>query len=530
MDVDIFGDVAVGDGAVLVAADDASDTKMSRDAGIVEGQMAHGAALADPAEESLGAIHIAITALIDSDALHGMAAAVKMSLEIRDIRAVEVSDRRIVILGLGTFLVCCLMLKLDIPAEREVRSAILIGAAVHLLRQQLEAAGAGDGIGFRLAAVVGFVAGYAPDVLGGGAEGDVVFGNGECAVGIDGAWQVAAAVGLRGLLLHEVALAGGAVVAEAKLGAAWCKEPGLAVGGGVLHGRGSSAAAGRVGGQMYHWSGARLGVVVGRAADGDVAFEGDGAGVGVVRLGDLAVAISDGCIILVHRHDVAVSTVVREGFEVAVLNRTFAVISRDGSDIIISADLAAEIEAVLDGAPDVIAGNAAIVMAITGSTDDGDVRPAGAAADDGTVAFFIVIAHDATVIVGQVFHCMDVDIFGDVAVGDGAAPVGAGDAADIIISSDAGIVEGHVAHGAALANLAEESLVAIHSASAALIDSDALHSVAAAVEMAFEVIVIRAVVVSDRRIVILLAVVFVTLVLVAIRNVPAELEELPCIV
>ena len=200
-------------------------------------------------------------------------------------------------------------------------------------------------------------------------------------------------------------------------------------------------------------------------------------------------------------YDAAVIVVVGEGVVAA------ASVSHDGAFIIVCADGGAEGEVVADGAVRESAYDAAIVittaLAVVGHGGGAD------AAVDGRV---IHMADDAAVVFGIIVIGTDGDGALHAAVGDGAAIQEADNAADVIHACDGAAAQRDVLYGASVADVAEEALVI-----ATGVDMDAAHSVAVAVEGAYEVFGT----VADGGVVVLRAVV---------GDVRAQLEELVVVV
>ena len=115
--------------------------------------MAHGAALAEIAEESLKAVTIGLALPHDGNALHGMPAAVECSAEMFN-EAEITADRRIIAVISPVVVVVdsqVILVIRDVRTELEVFTLIIIyRPAVHLLGQQVQARGRGDDVGMLL--------------------------------------------------------------------------------------------------------------------------------------------------------------------------------------------------------------------------------------------------------------------------------------------------------------------------------------------------------------------------------------------
>ena len=148
-------------------------------------------------------------------------------------------------------------------------------------------------------------------------------------------------------------------------------------------------------------------------------------------------------------------------------------------------------EVVAQGAA-VYTSDGAVLLAVGGAGGDGEGGGAGTVCDGGKVA-----ACDAAVEAGRGSGGVDADVAGHVAVGDGAAGfVVAYDASGVAVAGDAGVGEAEVVDVGTVC-LAEDALVPVSVGAAAAVDADATDGVACAVEVAFEVAAVRAVVVAD---------------------------------
>ena len=146
----------------------------------------------------------------------------------------------------------------------------------------------------------------------------------------------------------------------------------------------------------------------------------------------------------------------------------------------------------------------------------GEARAADAAAHGASVN-----SHDAAVVVGAALNGVDAHVVAHVALLDGGIEGSARDAADTVVSRNAGIGEGDAPHITALLDCSEEAQITIVQA-AALIDADAADGVAAAVEGPLEAVAFSA----DGGVVILGAVGIVPVGGVRVGDVGTLLEEL----
>ena len=125
-------------------------------------------------------------------------------------------------------------------------------------------------------------------------------------------------------------------------------------------------------------------------------------------------------------------------------------------------------------------------------------------------------------IVGIVQHGADGNVVGHVAAGDGAVVV-AHDAAGVVVAGDAGVGEGEVVDVGTVCP-AEDALVFVGVATAALVDADAADGLFIAVEVAAEVAAAVVIVASDGLVVALSARGSVPVAGVGVADVIGELE------
>ena len=147
---------------------DATHIFHARDAGIGQDDVPDGGTTCHT-KETLVAVSIGVTALVDADAADGMVLTVKRAAE-KSITIVNTSaDGGEVVLGAGGIVPIRSVGIGDVGTQFEVL-AVKVVAAVHQRGQQVQASGCGDGVGLVLAAV-GIVR-DAPMVCPLGIEGD----------------------------------------------------------------------------------------------------------------------------------------------------------------------------------------------------------------------------------------------------------------------------------------------------------------------------------------------------------------------